>query len=157
MMGKRFFQICLAFWTIGAISQTKAHVEWLTFEQLSDSLQTKPKKAVIDFYADWCAPCLKMQQDVFTDQKILTVLKRDYYAVRMNVETRDTIHFGNQTFFNKRAKRRNPIHEIPLLMASQKNKGFSLPAIVFMDQNFKATARYFQYLNVEQLLEILEK
>jgi hypothetical protein len=73
----------------------------------------------------------------------------------MNVESKDTIVFGNQVFINKRINKRNSVHQIPLLMASQKNKEFSLPALVFLDENFKATARYFQYLNTKQLLEIL--
>ena len=144
-------------WTMTAFSQEEKAVQWLTFEQLSDSLQDQPKKVFIDFYADWCAPCLKMQRDVFTDPKVIAELNKNYYAVQMNVETTDTIHFGNQVFVNKRAKRRNPIHEIPLLMASQKNKPFSLPALVLFDESFKATARYFQYLNVEQLVQILSE
>ena len=142
-------------WTLAAFSQTEKAVQWLTFAQLSDSLIANPKEVFVDFYADWCAPCLKMQQDVFTDPKVINALNKNYYAVQMNVETTDTIHFGNQTFINKRAKKRNPVHEIPILMASQKNKPFSLPALVFFDDKFQATARYFQYLNVEQLTKIL--
>ena len=140
-----------------AFSQNEKAVHWLDFEQLEDSLKVKPKKVFIDFYADWCTPCLRMQKVVFTDPKIVSKLNSDYYAVKMNVESIDTIHFGGQTFINERANRRNPIHQIPLLMASQKNKVFSLPAFVFMDENFKATARYFQYLNIEQLSKILVK
>ena len=138
-------------------SQQGKTVQWISFEQLSDSLQNNPKKVFIDFYADWCSPCLKMQRDVFTDKKIIQELNKNFYAVKMNVESADTIQFGDQTFINKRAKRRNPVHEIPLLMASQKNKPFSLPALVFLDKNFVATVRYFQYLNAEQFLNIISK
>jgi thiol-disulfide isomerase/thioredoxin len=111
----------------------------------------------IDFYADWCVPCLKMQKEVFTHHKIIGLLNKNYYSVKMNVETKDTITFGNQVYTNERMNKRNPVHQIPILMASQKNKPFSLPAIVLMDENFKAKARYFQYLNVEQLSEILSQ
>lgn len=138
-----------------ASSQNGEAVHWLDFEQLEDSLQTNPKKVFIDFYADWCSPCLKMQREVFTDAEIVKTLNKDFYAVKMNVESTDTIHFGNEVFVNKRANRRNPIHQIPILMASQKNKAFSLPALVFLDEKFHAQARYFQYLNVKQLLDIL--
>lgn len=140
-----------------ALSQNEGAVHWLTFEQLNDSLKVKPKKVFIDFYADWCAPCLRMQKEVFTQAEIINKLNKDFYAVKMNVETTDTITFGNQMFVNERKKRRNPIHQIPLLMALQKNKPFSLPALVFLDENFKATSRYFQYLNKEQLLKILSE
>lgn len=137
-------------------AQTEQTVKWLSFEQLNDSIKIEPKKVFIDFYANWCAPCIKMQKEVFTNKRIINILNKEYYAVKMNVETTDTINFGGQTFINKRAKRRNPIHEIPQLMAQQKNKPFSLPALVLLDKDFKATARYFQYLNVEQLEKILK-
>lgn len=143
--------------TKAAFSQTEEAVHWLSFEQLNTVLKEKPKKVFIDFYADWCTPCLKMQKEVFTNKAIIKELNKNYYAVKMNVETTDTIRFGDQVFTNERAKRRNPIHQIPLLMAHQKNKQFSLPALVFMDESFKAQARYFQYLNVNQLLQILKK
>lgn len=136
--------------------QSTPSVNWLSFEQLNDSLLTKPKKVFIDFYADWCAPCLKMQNEVFTEPSIVALLNIDYYAVKMNVETTDTIVFGQQTFINERKRKRNPVHQIPLLMARQKNKPFSLPALIVLDEKFKASARYFQYLNVEQLKTVLE-
>lgn len=140
-----------------AFSQSEEAVHWLDFEQLEDSLKVHPKKVFIDFYADWCDPCLRMQKEVFTDPEIASLLNKKYYAVKMNVENTDTIIFGNQTFINERINKRNPVHQIPLLMARQKKKPFSLPALVFMDDNFKATARYFQYLNVEQLSIILSE
>lgn len=136
-------------------SQSEKAVNWLNFKQLEDSLHVQPKKVFIDFYANWCSACIKMQKEVFTDTLIIDLLNKDYYAVKMNVETQDTISFGKQVFINKRLNKRNPIHQIPLLMARQKNKPFSLPALVFLDEKFQAKARYFQYLNVKQLSKIL--
>jgi thioredoxin-related protein len=141
--------------SLASFAQNQPKIQWLDFRQLEDSLAMNPKKIFIDFYADWCAPCLKMQKDVFTKSAIIKELNLHYYAVKMNVESKDTIVFGSQVFINERIKKRNPVHQIPLLMAAQKNKPFSLPALIFLDENFKATTGYFQYLNTNQFLEIL--
>ena len=102
-------------------------------------------------------PALKMDEVAFKDPMVVHKLNRDFYAIKFNVETTDTIVFGQQRFVNSRANKRNPIHEIPLLLASRKDAPFSLPALVLLDTTFKAQARYFQYLDAEQLLGILEK
>lgn len=140
-----------------AFSQTEEAVHWLSFEQLNTVLKEKPKKVFIDFYADWCTACLKMQKEVFTNAAVIKTINTNYYAVKMNVETTDTIRFGDHVFINERINRRNPVHQIPLLMAQQKGKQFSLPALIFMDESFKAKARYFQYLNTHQFLKILKQ
>ena len=150
--------VCL-FNVVFSITYAQANnaIQWISFEQLHDSLKVYPKKVFIDFYADWCAPCLKMDEIAFKDPKVIHKLNNDYYAVKMNVETTDTIVFGQQSFINKRANKRNPVHEIPLLLASRKDAPFTLPAMVLMDSKFNAQARYFHYLDAEQLLAILEK
>lgn len=160
-MGKRnTFLVFISLFTLTSgttYSQSKDEIQWIGFEQLYDSLSVHPKKVFIDFYADWCTPCLKMDEVTFKDQRVILKLNKDYYAVKMDVETTDTIVFGQQRFTNKRVKRRNPVHDIPLLLASRKGAPFSLPALVVMDSSFTAQARYFQYLDAEQLLSILEK
>jgi thioredoxin-related protein len=138
-------------------AQENNGIRWISFEQLHDSIKIHPKKVFIDFYADWCSPCLKMEETAFKDPRVVHQLNKDYYAIKMNVETTDTIVFGQQVFTNKRANKRNPVHEIPLLLASRQDVHFTLPALVFMDSTFNAQARYFQYLDAEQILGILEK
>ena len=137
-------------------AQSPDSVRWLTFEQLDDSLAVHPKKVFIAFHADWCTPCRKMDRVAFQDPRVVAALRADYYAVKMNVESEDTIAFGNQVFVNERINKPNPVHQIPLLMARQREKPFSLPAMVVLDENFEATARYFQYLDAQQMMKVLK-
>ena len=139
-----------------AFPQQAEPVRWLTFTQLDDSLKVHPKKVFVDFYADWCAYCRKMDRVAFRDHQVAAMLNTDYYAVRMNVETPDTITFGNQVFVNERINKPNPVHQIAWLMARRKGKPFSLPAMVVLNEEFVATARYFQYLDAEQMIEVLK-
>jgi len=150
------FIIALNTATIDIKSKEPNSINWISFEQLNDSLVINPKKVMIDFYADWCQQCREMKKNVFTNPRVIEILNSKFYAVKMDVESNDTIAFGNQIYINERIDKRNPIHQIPLLMASRKDVPFSLPAIIFMDENFKATSRYFQFLDSVQLIEILE-
>lgn len=136
--------------------QQKA-INWLTFEQLQDSLEVKPKKVYIDFYADWCAYCKKMDEVAYKDPTVVTILNNDYYAVKMNAESTEKIQFDGQLFTNQQfGENRHPLHEIPLLLASREGLPFSLPAIVILDASFVVTKRYFEYLSTKVLRDILK-
>ncbi len=136
----------------------KTGVQWLTFEQLEDSLSIAPKKVFISFYADWCAYCKKMDAAAFKDTKVVTKLNAEFYAVKMNAETTAKINFGEATFMNKEVgKKRNPTHEIARLLASRKGKPFTLPAMVVLNEQFEVTDRYFTYLSPKALYNALNK
>ena len=132
-------------------------INWISFSQLNDFLLIKPKKVFVNFYADWCLYCKEMERTTFKNPEIIKTLNEEYYAVKMNVESTEIIVFGTQTFTNKRQKKVNPVHELPLLLASRKNKPFSLPAFVLFDEKFTAKSRYFQFLDEVALLSILRK
>ncbi|UJH68841.1 thioredoxin family protein [Allomuricauda sp. SCSIO 65647] len=140
------------------ISAQEKEIQWLSFEQLEDSLNVKPKKVFITFYADWCTYCKKMDHAAFKDSKVISKLHAEYYAVKMNAETTDSIQFDGKLFTNKQlGKTRNPTHEIPLLLASRENRPFSLPAMVLLDEKFEISDRYFEYLSPKQLHNILKQ
>lgn len=131
-------------------------INWLTFEELEIELINEPKKVIVEFYADWCVYCKKMEQSVFSKSEIKALLAKDYYAVRFNVETNDSIVFGGKTFVNKNAgKKRLAYHEIPELLAGRDNKALELPATVILDENFEITNRYYRYIPPKEMLSIL--
>lgn len=139
-----------------ASDQTQDRVNWITFEQLEDFLGHKPKKTLLYFTADWCVYCKKMDRNAFKDPEVLQILNKEYYAVKMDVGSRDTIRFDGREFYNEQAKtRRNGVHQLPLLLASRKNKEFSVPVLIILDNNFNQVQRKWTYLTTQDLKDIL--
>jgi thioredoxin-related protein len=139
------------------LSAQDTAIDWLSFEQLEDSLAVQPKKVYIYFYAEWCAYCKKMDERAHKDPLIIQILNTEYYAVKMDAETTHAITFDSQIFVNKQVKKkRNPVHEIALLLASRDGFPFLLPAIVVLDESFEVTGRYFEYLSPKRMTSVLK-
>jgi thiol-disulfide isomerase/thioredoxin len=144
---------------IGAtkLSAQDRAIDWLSFEQLEDSLAVQPKKVYVYFYAEWCAYCKKMDETAYKDPLIVQILNTEYYAVKMDAETTNVITFEGQIFANKQVKKkRNPVHEIALLLASRDGFPFLLPAILVLDESFEVTGRYFEYLSPKRMTSVLK-
>lgn len=139
-----------------ATAQPREQVNWLTFEQLSDSLDAQPKKVLISFHTDWCTYCRKMDQEVYTNPKVAKALNDRYYAVKFDAETTDTVRFDGQVFANSRAtSRRRAFHDLALILGSRGHR-FTVPVTLVFDEKFNVISRHFDYLDSKKLLAILE-
>ena len=99
-----------------------------------------------------------MEQAVYTKPHIIEELNNDYYAVRFNVESTDTIQFGGQTFVNRNfEKKRTAFHQIPELLAGRKDKPLELPATVILDRDFNIEKRFYRYIAPKEMLSILKQ
>jgi thioredoxin-related protein len=139
-----------------ALAQSSDGIHWKTWSELERAYNEEPKPVLLFFHAEWCAYCKKIEREIFTKQKVIDEINDEYYAVQMDVETKDTITFNHKKFVNKQSlTQRNGVHEIPLLLASREGKPFSLPATVILNKKFKVKKRVFEYYTSEQLLSML--
>jgi len=97
-----------------------------------------------------------MDQVVFTNDDVKKELNENYYAVKFDAETDEKVIFGGQELINDQLKKsRNPIHQIAQLLALRDDQ-FVAPTLVLLDEEFRVTARYFQYLDSKKMLKVLK-
>lgn len=131
-------------------------INWLSFEQLSDSLALKPKPVLLFFHTDWCSYCRKMQNEVFISPAVIAAIKKDYYAVKFDAESIDTVLFDEQVLTNPYPRKQTgKYHSITQLLAAREGK-YAFPTTILLDEEFRIKQRFFQYLSPEKLLRVLK-
>ncbi len=141
---------------VSAKAQQVDVINWISFEELDDSLEINPKPVFINFYTSWCTYCKKMDKKVFTNSKVIQKLNDEYYALKFDAESRDTVHFDGGLFLNDQVgKTRTPLHQVAQLLAMRQDV-FTPPTMVILDKEFQVEQRIFTYLSSKQFLYYLE-
>jgi len=139
-----------------ASAQNVDRIHWISFTELVVALREQPRPVLLSFYTDWCAYCKKMDRTAFRNPEVIETINANFYAVRMDAESPDTVRFGGRDYENREwGQQRRPVHEIPRLLASRRDRPFSVPALVLLDRDFRVSRRSFEYLDAQGLLELL--
>lgn len=74
-----------------AAETPKRMVRWMGYEEALTKAKDAPKLIFVDLYADWCVPCRVMDQSVYTDPTVASLLNNRFYPVKLDAESQDSI------------------------------------------------------------------
>jgi thioredoxin-related protein len=133
-------------------AQNTGKINWYTIEEAVEMTKKIPKKIFIDVYTDWCGWCKKMEAETFAHPEIAKILNENYYPVKLNSETTDTIHFNGYTFINEGTGRRSA-HQFSIALLQGK---MSYPSIAYMSENLQMITVVPGYMTPEAIEPVLK-
>lgn len=114
----------------GASAGAQGAVHWYaTIAEASEQAIPKGKPIMIEFFADWCAPCKVMEKEVFSTAAFEQAAKR-FLSVRIDCEEKVAI--------------------------ARKYNVETLPTIIFADSYGNELFRHSAYLEARPLLELMQ-
>ena len=155
ILNKRSFVLIVFFlFTSALVAQSPEKkqdgIRWMTFADAVAKSQQQRKKVFIDFYTSWCGWCKKMDASTFEDPSIVAYMNKNFYSVKFNAETHDTIYLKDKAYIFR------PEYKANEFAAQMLNGSMSYPTSVYLDEELNEIGPVPGYLTAEQLLPVLK-
>ena len=139
MINKRALNLFIAYFLIVfiSISQELSAVKWLDLETAVNMQEEKSKPLYIDVYIDWCGWCKKMDRSTYMHPQIANYINQNFYPIKFNAETRDSIKYNGKIYTNQSVGRR-PTHSLAKELLQGK---LTYPSTIIFDKNKRATLK----------------
>ncbi len=80
------------FWALSGLKAPEEGITWIPYrEGILQEAREKGLPVMLDFYADWCAPCREMEETTFRDEEVVQLASR-LKAVRVDLTRKDPAH-----------------------------------------------------------------
>jgi thioredoxin-related protein len=84
-------------------------LQWMSLQEAETAMQKEKRPILIDLYTDWCGWCKVMDKKTYSNANVITYLQNKFYPVRLDAETRATLHWGNKDYGYNAGSRTNDL------------------------------------------------
>lgn len=63
------------------------HIRWYAYKDSLELGRKEGKKIFLNFYADWCRYCVKMDKETFQDPAVVDYLNQHFISTKVNSDT----------------------------------------------------------------------
>jgi len=112
-------------------------INWgVNLELAFDSASISNKIIMIEFMAEWCPPCNKMEKETFSNERVIRKLN-EFIPIKVDVDKQQDI----AKEYNRNAK---------------KYGGIGIPNILFIDKERNVVHQIVGFYNANQLIKVLD-
>lgn len=113
-----------------AIPVNAETTQWYSYEEGMLAAGAMKKPVFLDFYADWCPPCIAMEEGTYPDPRVVSEL-RDFIAIKVDTQKRIDIEskYGIAYY----------------------------PTVVFLDSKGKEVSRHVGYLGPKEMVDVIKE
>ena len=109
----------------------KKQIKTYSIQEALALAKKKPKKILINIYANFCNSCKIMTKTTFVDTLVADYIDKNFYLVNYDAESADTVLFNNEKFF-KQVINNYPFNSF----VSKITQGhLTFPSVVILDEN----------------------
>ena len=112
----------------------KSAVNWISFEEAYLKCKKNPRPIMVDVYTTWCGPCKMMSAQTFNHPQIAKYINDNFYAVKFDAETKDSVKFDKYTFVSSDISNPKAPHQFA---ASILDNQLAYPSVVFLNNQIQ--------------------
>lgn len=116
-------------------------MQWKRYDQGLSAAKNSKKYIFVQFYANWCGYCRKMDKEVFSKPQILNQLKSNFVAIRVNGESTNAVTVEGKQLSEQKLTQ---LHNV---------SGY--PTLLFMDRQGKPIGKHPGYLGPDEFNSVL--